>query len=160
MQPANARRRLWTPEPARFWRNSPYLELFRLGTWNNGRSNIAPMSESSLPKEPARRPSSLLTASPEELLGDDWPVRAADSVERLIGSVRSKTTGPALVISRVLVYGVVAAVLALIALILVLALVTRLMIAICQGEVWLAYLILGVMFAVAGLLLWGKVPKS
>ena len=118
------------------------------------------MSEPSSSTEPTPRPSSLLTASPEELLGGDWPIRAADSVERLVGSVRAKTTGPALVVSRVVVYGIVAAVLALIAVILVLALITRLMIAICQGEVWLAYLILGAVFAAAGLFLWRKLPKT
>lgn len=118
------------------------------------------MSEPTTPNDPTPRPSSLLTASPEELLGGDWPIRAADSVERLVGSVRSKTTGPALVVSRLVVYGLVAAMLALIAFVLVLAFATRLLIAICQGEVWLAYLILGAVFALAGMFFWHRLPSA
>ena len=49
------------------------------------------------------------------VLEGDWPVRAADTVERVVDTVRSKTTGPAIVASRAVVYGAVGAVLAIIA---------------------------------------------
>ena len=39
------------------------------------------------------------------MLEGDWPVRAADTVERVVDTVRSKTTGPAIVASRAVVYG-------------------------------------------------------
>ena len=95
-------------------------------------------------------------AQAETMLGGDWPGRAADTVTKLVDGVRSKTTGPAMVVSRALVYGIVAAVFGLIALIVFLATLIRLVVSLCQGHVWLAYLILGLVFGLAGLFLWRR----
>ena len=40
-------------------------------------------------------------------LGGEWPVQAVDRIESVIGGVRRKATGPAIVASRALVYGLV-----------------------------------------------------
>ena len=94
---------------------------------------------------------------------DDWPARAAGLVERYVGSVREKTTGPVLSLSRYLVYlstmiliGLVAAVIALILLVRLLVAVTAYIPGVDTGESWPAYLILGGIFLVAGLFLWRK----
>jgi hypothetical protein len=88
------------------------------------------------------------------MLGGDWPVRATDTVERVVDTVRSKTTGPAIVISRVVVYGLVAAVLGITALVLVLVALVRLLDAYLPRGVWLPYFILGAVLAVAGAVAW------
>jgi hypothetical protein len=90
------------------------------------------------------------------VLGGDWPVRATDTVERVVDTVRSKTTGPAIVISRAVVYGLVGLVLAVIALVLLLAAVLRALDAYLPQEVWLPYFILGGLTGLIGLVLWRK----
>lgn len=111
-------------------------------------------------------------ADPESRLGgipvtdprsDDWPARAAGLVERYVGSVRDKTTGPVLSASRYAVYlstmaliGLVAGALALILLVRLLVAVTDYVPGIDNGESWLAYLVLGGIFLLVGLFLWRK----
>ncbi len=94
---------------------------------------------------------------------DDWPARAAGLVERYVGSVRDKTTGPVLNLSRYLVYistmaliGLVAGGLALILLVRLLVAVTGYVPGVDNGESWLAYLLLGGIFLVVGLFLWRR----
>ena len=108
------------------------------------------------PSTPATRSLSSISGTSQTLLGGDWPVKAADAVERLVDTIRSKTTGPAIVASRLLVYGLVAIVLALIAAVLLLTLLVRLFVSICQGQVWLADLVMGGLFSFAGLMLWRR----
>jgi hypothetical protein len=103
------------------------------------------------PRAPAPQP-----AGAGGVLGGDWPVRAADTVERVVDSVRSKTTGPAIVASRAIVYGLVGAVLGIIALVLLLAALVRALDAYLPRGVWLPYLIVGALLGVAGLWLWRK----
>jgi hypothetical protein len=43
---------------------------------------------------------------------DEWPAQAADTIVRVVGSVRDKTTGPAVTAARGAVYGLLAAILA------------------------------------------------
>lgn len=95
-------------------------------------------------------------AQGDGLLQGDWPVRAADAIERLVDQVRSKTTGPAIIASRWVVYGLVLAFLALAALVLfVIGLVRGLDVAI-PGDVWIVYAILGAICLLAGVFLWTK----
>ncbi len=93
----------------------------------------------------------------------DWPAKTSEMVVHYVGSVREKTTGPALVASRYAVYflaiGLIASVLLILALILllrVLVLATGYLPFIDAGEPWLAYVILGVIFTLVGGLLWKK----
>jgi uncharacterized membrane protein len=93
--------------------------------------------------------------------GDDWPTQTADTIERFVGTIRSKTTEPVERIVRMVVYGIIAAVLGIAALVLLVVALVRLLDVLVPGEVWSAYLILGVLFVLAGLLLWSKrTPKA
>lgn len=94
---------------------------------------------------------------------DDWPARASATVVQYVGTVRDKTTGPALAASRSVVYalamaliGIVVAILGLVLLVRVLVSATAYVPSVEEGETWLAYLILGTVFMLGGVLLWRK----
>ena len=90
------------------------------------------------------------------LLGEDWPAQAADTIERVVGSIRSKTTEPIEGIARVVVYGLLAAVLGVAALVILTIGAVRFVDAYLPGEVWSAHLLIGILFSLGGLLLWSK----
>ena len=94
---------------------------------------------------------------------DDWPAKASEAVVRYVGTVRDKTTGPALTASRYAVYLAAMALIAVVVAILGLVLAVRLLVTVTsyvpsvdQGETWLAYLILGGIYLLVGLFLWRK----
>jgi drug/metabolite transporter (DMT)-like permease len=89
-------------------------------------------------------------------MGDDWAVQTADTIERYVGTVRSKTTEPVERVARILVYGLVATILGIAALALLMILVIRVLDIAIPGEVWSAYFVAGGIFTIAGLLLWSK----
>lgn len=80
----------------------------------------------------------------------EWPAQAADTIVDTIGKVREKTTRPAIVAARAVVYGTMAAIVGLTALILALVLVVRLWANYVPGHVWIIYAILAVVLTVAG----------
>lgn len=64
------------------------------------------------------------TSSPAGGLGGNWPVEVADRIESVVGTVRSKTTVPAFMAARAVVYGAVLGVLgAAMTILLIIALV-------------------------------------
>jgi hypothetical protein len=86
-----------------------------------------------------------------------WATELADTVERLVGTVRDRATKPIVTASRAIVFGLIALFLAVVA--VVLLLVTA-----CRGlqsllDIWLphsrsvyvSYLIIGGMLSIAGL---------
>lgn len=92
----------------------------------------------------------------------DWPAQAADTIERVVATVRDKTTTPALTIARGVVYGTFAVLVgtACIA-VFVIGAIRGLDVALPDsvfGEehVWAAYLILGSVFVIVGVVLWRK----
>ncbi len=94
---------------------------------------------------------------------DDWPARASATVVQYVGTVRDKTTGPALVASRYAVYVLAIALIAVVLLILLMVLAVRLLVSatgmlsfIELGETWLAYYILGGLLMLGGLIMWRK----
>ena len=96
---------------------------------------------------------------PTELtVPDDWPTRAADGVVEFVDKVRSKTTRPAILVSRVLVYGIVIIFCAL-------AMVTLLLVGLFRftmlggGEVYWRYFGWGTVLFLIGALLWSKRAK-
>lgn len=83
--------------------------------------------------------------------GTDWAVQAADTVERVVGSIRDKTSIPLTTVARALVYGLIAAVMALVVAVLVaIALVRAIDVFTGEGNVWIAHFAVGGIFSVTG----------
>ena len=93
-------------------------------------------------------------------LPDDWPQQATDRVVGLVDNVRSKTAGPAIRISRAIVYGLVALVLMIIALPIFLIGITRLLDYAIPGDIYWVYLGIGGVFTLLGLFLWSRRPRG
>jgi hypothetical protein len=98
-------------------------------------------------------------ASPAPPPGD-WAAQAADTIERAVVTVRDRTTGPALTAARAVVYGTFAALVGITALVLATIAAFRLIDNYLPDSVfgdehtWAAYLIVGLVFVVAGVVLW------
>ena len=97
------------------------------------------------------------TAADEE---PDWAATTADTIERVVGSVRAKTADPLEKVVRVVVYGVLAAIVGLAAVVLVAVAVVRGLVVLIDlvwtREVWLAHLLTGGIFTAVGLLTWRR----
>jgi heme/copper-type cytochrome/quinol oxidase subunit 4 len=92
---------------------------------------------------------------------EDWSARATSTIVGYVDTVRGATTGKAMVASRLAVYGVAAGLVAIVMVILLLVLLVRFMViatgyvpGIEEGQVWLAYGILGAVFLLAGWIMW------
>lgn len=88
--------------------------------------------------------------------GGDWVTQSADTIERLVVTVRSKTTEPIEWITRVLVYGLLASILGTAVVVLLCVLAIRILDIVLPGEVWSAYALLGGIFTLVGLFLFSK----
>ncbi len=99
--------------------------------------------------------------SPQGATGPDWAGQAADAVERLVGSVRDKTSIPLTTVARGLVFGLIAAVMALVIAVLVaIALVRAIDVFTGEGNVWIAHLAVGGIFSVTGAFLLRKATAT
>lgn len=91
-----------------------------------------------------------------------WPTQLADHVERLVGTVRDKTTKPVVKLTRGVVYGLLAAFLGVLAVVLLLVALTRGLQSLLElafsweRSVYLSYLILGGILCLVGALLFSK----
>jgi hypothetical protein len=96
--------------------------------------------------------------TPDERVPDqpDWAKETADRIESAVVSIRSKTADPLERIVRVVVYGLVAAVLGIAAVVLLTAALVRAVDVAIPGEVWSAHVAVGGIFTVVGLFLWTK----
>lgn len=92
------------------------------------------------------------SSSDKRLIPAEWSVTAADTVVETIAKVRDKTTRPALVAARFLVYGIVVAVLAVTILVLLIVVGLRMFNNWVPGQLWIAYAGLAVIFIAAGLI--------
>jgi hypothetical protein len=92
--------------------------------------------------------------------GEDWAASAADAIERAVASVRAKTADPLERVVRLAVYGLLAAVVGVAIVVLLTAAAVRGLVELIdlawQREVWLAHLLLGGIFLLAGLFAWRK----
>lgn len=93
------------------------------------------------------------------LTNPNWAPELADTVERLVGQVRDKTTSKVVVVVRALVFGLVVAFSGIVALVLTLILGTKLLQRIvniggwidADSSVWVSYMVLGGIFTLFGL---------
>lgn len=108
------------------------------------------------PTDPVERSESL----PVPGLPPDWHVKATDKIVTLVDNVKVKSSGPAIKISRALVFGIMGAVIAIFALLMFLVGLVRALNNFIPKDVWLVYLILGAVFMLIGAFLWSKRPRG
>jgi hypothetical protein len=87
---------------------------------------------------------------------EDWASETAGRLDELIAKVRSQTTDRLVSVARVVVYGLLAAIMGVMALILLVVAVVRGLDELIPSGVWLTYLIVGAIFTAVGLFLWSK----
>ncbi|MBA2625728.1 MAG: hypothetical protein H0U89_09010 [Acidimicrobiia bacterium] len=92
--------------------------------------------------------------------GEDWAASAADTIERAVSSVRAKTADPLERIVRLVVYGLLAAVVGMAAAVLAVVALVRglveLLDVVWEPKVWVVDLVLGGIFVLVGLFTWRK----
>jgi hypothetical protein len=88
--------------------------------------------------------------------GGDWVTQVVSLVDRTVGTVRDKTTRPVAGIARGLVWGLLAAVLGPVALVLGLIAANRAIVIVTGGRAYLAHLLLGIILVAVGLVLMRK----
>lgn len=88
---------------------------------------------------------------PGGVVPPDWPSQAADKIVDTIDQVRIKTTRPALVATRGVVFGLAAGVIGVVALVLLIIMLVRMWANWVPGDVWILYAVLGVVFTLGGL---------
>ena len=101
-------------------------------------------------------PSGPTGPTPPTPASEDWAGQAADAVVSVVDAVRDKTTGPVLTAARAIVYGLIGVFAALVAFILLTIALVRFTNVYLPGDVWAAYLLIGVVFIVGGLFVWRK----
>ena len=92
--------------------------------------------------------------------GSDWSVQAADTIERVVGAIRDKTSVPLTTVARALVFGLLAAVMGVTTLVFLTIAAVRLVNVLLPGEVWATYLLIGGIFTLVGLLLLRKATSQ
>jgi len=100
--------------------------------------------------------------------GDDWTVEAADLIETAVTAVRDKATIPLRTATRAVVYGVALSVVGVITITLSVAAFIRVLTVYLpvghsaghHHRVWVAYLIVGGIFTLAGLFLLRKAEAT
>ena len=88
--------------------------------------------------------------------GADWTKDLLDRLDHYIDVVRSNTTDRLVKVARVVVYGVIAAILGTMAGIVALILAIRVLDIVLPREVWLPYVVLGAIFLGFGMFFWRK----
>jgi hypothetical protein len=83
----------------------------------------------------------------------DWTTDAVDTLENIVGTVRDRTVVPVQRATRSVVYGVLVAFFVATALVMLGIALFRVLV-VLVGDVWLAYLILGGIFVIAGAFVW------
>ena len=86
----------------------------------------------------------------------DWTKDLLDRLDHYIDVVRSNTTDRLVKVARILVFGLISAILGTMAGIIALIALIRVLDIVLPREVWLPYMVLGAIFLVAGLFAWSK----
>ncbi|MFT6290067.1 MAG: hypothetical protein ACJAR2_000653 [Ilumatobacter sp.] len=96
------------------------------------------------------------------LTDPNWAADTTDQVVKLVDNVKAKTTKPAVMVARGLVFGLLAFILGMFAFVLFLVLITRGMQALLdiwlphERSVYVSYFAIGGVFTLAGLMLFKK----
>ena len=99
---------------------------------------------------------------PDTTARSEWPAKAADRIVETVDSIRAKTTRPAVIASRGLVYGIALVVLGVLALVLTLVALFRLSAELSEdiaSQHYWAYLAWGLVLTLAGIVLLRKAAQ-
>jgi hypothetical protein len=88
----------------------------------------------------------------------EWPAQAADTIVDTIAKVRDKTTKPAIVAARAIVYGLLAALVGLAAFALFLIVLVRVL-SYLPGNIWTVYAGFALVFSVGGIAMLRKANR-
>lgn len=93
--------------------------------------------------------------------GSDWTVEVVHRIDTVVGTIRQKTTVPITKFARAIVFGLIAAVAAILAVALLCVIVVRICVAYLPFDpvarrVWVTYAALGAIFLLAGAFAWRK----
>ena len=100
-----------------------------------------------------------------EVSTSDWPMQAADQIERLVGVVRDNTTGKAITAARGLVFGVFALLAGTVVALFFAIAAVRFLVAylpddlVGEQHVWLAHGLVGLLFTLPGLWLLSRARR-
>jgi hypothetical protein len=86
----------------------------------------------------------------------DWTTEATDAIERAVVTVRDKTVRPAQRVTRGIVFGLLATLFVVPAVVMLCVGLFRGLVEAYQGEVWAAWLTLGAISVAAGMFCWSK----
>ncbi|MGH9003762.1 MAG: hypothetical protein ACRDYV_11600 [Acidimicrobiia bacterium] len=86
----------------------------------------------------------------------DWTNQVADAIDNAVSTVRDKTVVPAEKVVRIIVAGMLVGVLGGVAAVLLAISFFRGLAVALPEDVWLAYLVVGGIFTVAGLFCWSR----
>ena len=87
----------------------------------------------------------------------DWPVRAADAVDRVVDTIRDRAVRPVLVGARAVVFGLVLLVVAVVLVVVgSVGFIRFLDVYLWPGKVWASYFLLGFLFVAIGAFFWTK----
>jgi hypothetical protein len=86
----------------------------------------------------------------------DWTTDAANAIDNAVGLVRERTVEPVQGVARAVVYGLLAALVLIPALVLLTIAVFRLLTIAFDGHVWASWCVLGGIFVVAGWFCWSR----
>jgi hypothetical protein len=90
-------------------------------------------------------------------LSADLSAKAADTIDLVVDTVHDKAVRPLILAARGLVFGLLAAVLSVLVLVMVsVALIRFLTIYVFDGRVWASYALVGLVFVSGGAFLWAR----
>jgi len=96
-------------------------------------------------------------ASPPATTDRDWPAQAAGVIESVVTTIRDRSVAPLEALARVLVYGLLAALVSSVLLVLVAVAVVRVLVVyVPPHRAWFADVVLGGFFSLLGLILWSR----
>jgi len=119
-----------------------------------------PATPAGVPVTPATRPAAppagSVGAPASESPAPEWAVQALDKVDDLVAKVRANTTERLVRVARIVVFGLLAAIMGTTAGVLAVIGLVRGLDEMLPGPVWGVYLLLGAIFTAAGAFLWAK----
>lgn len=100
-----------------------------------------------------------VTVNASDVRTDDWPAQATEAIVKVVGTAHDKITGPIQTAAKIIVYGLLAAILGVTAFVLFVILALRLVnnylpeSVFGENHMWAAHLLVGIFFASSGLVL-------